>query len=78
MAPSKKKDSPKKQQAKGSWKQFKGQIQEKWGELTGDDIERFEGKRDRLEGYIQKKTGEKREVIQKKLDAASEKVNYNV
>ena len=73
----KKKDSPQKQKAKGSWKQFKGHIQEKWGELTGDEMDQFEGKRERLEGYLQKQTGEKREAIQKKLDAIAKKAGYS-
>lgn len=77
MDPSDKKDSPKMQQVKGIWKQFQGHLLEKWGDLTGDEMDRFEGKRDRLEGYIQKQTGEKRESIQKKLDGASKKVDYN-
>ena len=71
------KDSPKMQQAKGTWKQFKGHVQEKWGDLTGDEMDQFEGKRERLEGYIQKQTGEKKEAIQKKLDALTKKAGYN-
>lgn len=70
------KDSAQTQQAKGSWKQFKGHVQEKWGDLTGDDMDRFEGKRERLEGYIQKETGEKREAIQKTMDALTKKAKY--
>lgn len=76
MTPSKKKDSPRMQQTKGSWKQFKGHVQEQWGTLTGDDMDRFEGKRERLEGYVQKQTGEKREAVQKKLDTLAKKANY--
>jgi uncharacterized protein YjbJ (UPF0337 family) len=72
-----KKDSPQMQQAKGSWKQFKGHVQEKWGDLTGDEMDQFEGKRERLEGYIQKQTGEKREEVKKKLDSITKKANYN-
>jgi len=71
-----KKDSPQMQKAKGSWKQFKGHVQEKWGDLTGDEMDQFEGKRERLEGYIQKKTGEKREEVQKTLDSITKKVDY--
>lgn len=71
-----KKDSPQMQQAKGTWKQFKGHVQEKWGDLTGDKMDQFEGKRERLEGYIQKQTGEKKEAIQKKLDALTKKADY--
>lgn len=71
------KDSPHMQQAKGSWKQFKGHVQEKWGDLTGDKMDQFEGKRERLEGYLQKQTGEKREAVQKKLDELTEKTGYS-
>lgn len=76
MDRSNEKDSAQMQQAKGSWKQFKGQVQEKWGDLTGDDMDGFEGKRERLEGYIQKETGEKREAIQKQMDALTKKAKY--
>lgn len=69
-------DSPKEQKAKGNWKQFKGKIQELWGDLTGDEMDRFEGKRERLEGYLQEKTGENREAVQEKIDAASRETKY--
>ncbi|PEN12963.1 hypothetical protein CRI94_11900 [Longibacter salinarum] len=62
---------PKEQQAKGNWKQLKGKIKEAWGVLTDDDLDRYEGKRDQLEGHIQEKTGESREKIRKKLDRMS-------
>ncbi|PQJ35264.1 hypothetical protein BSZ35_12235 [Salinibacter sp. 10B] len=69
--------SPTKQQAKGAWKQFKGRLQEAWGVLTDDDLDRYEGKRERLEGYIQEKTGEQRQAIRDKIDEISRKVKYN-
>ena len=68
--------SPTEQQAKGNWKQFKGRLQEAWGALTDDDIDRYEGKRERLEGHIQEKTGEQREAIREKIDEISRKVKY--
>jgi uncharacterized protein YjbJ (UPF0337 family) len=68
--------SPIKQQAEGSWKQFKGRLQEAWGALTNDDLDRYEGKRERLEGYIQEKTGERREAIRERIDEISRKVKY--
>ena len=71
-----KKDSPRTQKVKGNWKQFMGHVQEKWGDLTGDEMDQFEGKRQRLEGYIEKQTGEKREVIQKQMDELTKKANY--
>ncbi|MFP4227948.1 MAG: CsbD family protein [Salinivenus sp.] len=69
-------DSPKKQQAEGNWKQFKGKMQELWGDVTGDDMDRFEGNREQLEGHLQEKTGENREAIRKKIDNASRETKY--
>jgi uncharacterized protein YjbJ (UPF0337 family) len=68
--------SPTKQRAKGNWKQFKGRLQEAWGALTDDDLDRYEGKRERLEGYIQENTGEKRQAIRDKIDEIARQVKY--
>ena len=39
----------------GKWKEMKGQVKEWWGELTDDDLEKAEGKADRLIGLLQQK-----------------------
>jgi uncharacterized protein YjbJ (UPF0337 family) len=39
----------------GSWKQVKGQVKEKWGKLTDDDLTAINGRRDQLEGKIQER-----------------------
>lgn len=36
----------------GNWKQTKGKIKEKWGQLTDDDLSQINGRRDQLEGKI--------------------------
>jgi uncharacterized protein YjbJ (UPF0337 family) len=41
----------------GNWKQFKGHVKEKWGNLTNDHLETIAGKRDRLAGRIQQTYG---------------------
>jgi uncharacterized protein YjbJ (UPF0337 family) len=48
------------EQVKGNWKQFKGAIKEKWNELTDDEIDQMEGRRERIVGKIQEKYGETR------------------
>ena len=48
-------------QVQGSWKQFKGQVKQKWGDLTDDEIDRVEGRQEELAGLIQKKYGKTRE-----------------
>lgn len=52
----------------GKWKQIRGQIQEKWGELTNDDLDRVEGKYDQLVGMIQEKYGRSRLEVQREVD----------
>ncbi|WP_417396671.1 CsbD family protein [Gimesia chilikensis] len=52
----------------GKWKQIKGQVKQKWGELTDDELDQIDGKRDELVGKIQEHYG-----IAK--DEAEEQVN---
>jgi len=42
----------------GNWNEIKGKIRSKWGQLTNDDLQSFDGNVDRLVGLIQRKTGE--------------------
>lgn len=37
----------------GTWKQFKGNIQQQWGKLTSDQLDVIAGKREHLAGKIQ-------------------------
>jgi uncharacterized protein YjbJ (UPF0337 family) len=41
----------------GNWKEMKGKVKEKWGKLTDDDISTINGKRDQLEGALQRRYG---------------------
>ncbi|MGC1866207.1 MAG: CsbD family protein [Pseudolabrys sp.] len=53
----------------GNWKQFKGQIKEKWGNLTDDDLDRVAGQRDQLEGVIQERCyGIAKDQVRKDID----------
>jgi uncharacterized protein YjbJ (UPF0337 family) len=51
----------------GHWHQAKGRIQEKWGELTDDDLDRIQGKREQLIGKLREKTGRTEEEIEREL-----------
>lgn len=53
---------------KGKWTQLKGKAQEKWGELTNDDLDIIEGKRDQLAGKIQERYGRTKEEAEKEID----------
>jgi uncharacterized protein YjbJ (UPF0337 family) len=41
----------------GNWKQFKGRVKEKWGQLTDDDLDTIDGRREQLEGKLQERYG---------------------
>jgi uncharacterized protein YjbJ (UPF0337 family) len=42
---------------KGKWKEIKGEVKQKWGKLTDDDLAQVEGKEEQLLGLLQKKYG---------------------
>lgn len=56
-------------QVKGNWKNLKGQVKQKWGKLTDDDLTVIEGKRDELSGKLQERYGYAKEQAEKELDA---------
>ncbi len=57
-----------KEQFSGEWKTLKGQVKEKWGKLTDDDIKQVDGKQDQLLGVIQKRYGYEKERAEKELE----------
>jgi uncharacterized protein YjbJ (UPF0337 family) len=56
------------QELQGQWNKLRGQVKEKWGQLTDDDLQIQGGNVDQLVGRIQQKTGEGRETIEKFLN----------
>jgi uncharacterized protein YjbJ (UPF0337 family) len=53
---------------KGNWKQITGQVKQKWGKLTDDDLTVIAGKRDELAGILQKKYGYGKDQAEKEVD----------
>ena len=52
---------------KGNWNVLKGNLKQKYAELSDDDLTYVEGKEDELIGRIQKKTGRTREEVIREL-----------
>ena len=52
----------------GNWKQLKGRVREKWGELTNDEVDQIQGKQDVLVGKIQEKYGYSKEKAEKEVN----------
>jgi uncharacterized protein YjbJ (UPF0337 family) len=57
---------------KGDWNIAKGKLKQKWAKLTDDDLRYVEGQQDELIGQIQKRTGERREAVEKAVQEAME------
>jgi len=55
------------QELQGQWTKMRGQVRERWGQLTDDDLQIQGGNIDQLVGKIQQRTGESREAIEKFL-----------
>jgi uncharacterized protein YjbJ (UPF0337 family) len=54
---------------KGKWKQLKGQIQQQWGDLTDDDLDRIEGAQTEFEGLLQERYGYTKERAKQEVDS---------
>jgi uncharacterized protein YjbJ (UPF0337 family) len=59
----------------GNWKQFKGNVQQKWGKLTDDDLDVIEGKRTELSGKLQARYGYAKDEAEKNIDTWLNSVN---
>jgi uncharacterized protein YjbJ (UPF0337 family) len=59
----------------GNWKEAKGKIKAKWGELTNDDMDVIQGRREQLIGALQKRYGWARDHAEREADLYYEE-NY--
>jgi uncharacterized protein YjbJ (UPF0337 family) len=51
----------------GQWTKLKGEVRERWGKLTDDDLDEIAGKRDQLLGTLQKRYGYARDEAEREL-----------
>lgn len=59
----------------GKWKQLKGSVQAKWGEITDDEFEQVKGNRERLIGLVQEKYGKKKDDVRREVDDYLKSIN---
>jgi uncharacterized protein YjbJ (UPF0337 family) len=50
-------------QFKGQWSQFKGDLKKQWGKFTDDDLMQIEGDYDKFIGAMQERYGEHKEAV---------------
>ncbi|MFP3944979.1 MAG: CsbD family protein [Alphaproteobacteria bacterium] len=55
-------------QIQGNWTQFKGQVKEKWGDLTDEEVDQIAGNKDQLVGKLQERYGMAREEAESQVE----------
>jgi uncharacterized protein YjbJ (UPF0337 family) len=55
-------------QLKGKWMQFKGELKQKYGKFTDDDLHQIEGNYDKFLGKAQERYGDKKDELMKWAD----------
>jgi uncharacterized protein YjbJ (UPF0337 family) len=53
---------------KGKWNQLKGDVKMRWGDLTDDELDMIEGRRDKLVGKLQEKYGYTKDRAEREVD----------
>jgi uncharacterized protein YjbJ (UPF0337 family) len=53
--------------AEGNGKQFKCKVQQQWGKLTDDELDKIAGKRDQLVRRVQKRYSVKKDEAEKQV-----------
>jgi uncharacterized protein YjbJ (UPF0337 family) len=57
-----------KQEITGHWNELRGRIEQRWSQLSGNELDGIDGDVDRLVGTIQQKTGQARASIESELE----------
>jgi uncharacterized protein YjbJ (UPF0337 family) len=55
-------------QLKGKWMQFKGDLKQRWGKFTDDDLQQIEGDYDKFLGKVQERYGDNKSELMKWAD----------
>lgn len=59
------------QEIAGHWNELRGRIEQRWSQLSGNELDGIDGNVDRLVGTIQQKTGQARANIESELERLS-------
>jgi uncharacterized protein YjbJ (UPF0337 family) len=53
---------------KGKWNQLKGEVRNRWGKLTDDDVAQIQGNVEKMIGKLQERYGYNRQQAEKELN----------
>jgi uncharacterized protein YjbJ (UPF0337 family) len=52
----------------GKWNQLKGRVQAEWGEITSDELDQIDGRRQQVVGLLQEKYGYAQQRAEREFD----------
>jgi uncharacterized protein YjbJ (UPF0337 family) len=52
----------------GNWKKFKGDIKQRWGRFTDDDLDQIDGRREKFIGELQRVYGIQQDEAEKEIN----------
>lgn len=55
------------EQIQGKWQEYRGQVKQRWGKLTDNDLKVIAGKRDVLAGKLLASYGKTKEQVEKEI-----------
>ena len=53
---------------KGKWNQLKGEVRNRWGKLTDDDVAQIQGNVEKMIGKLQERYGYAKDQVRKEVD----------
>lgn len=59
----------------GEWHKLKGQLKQKWGKLTDDDLTQINGKREELLGRLQNRYGYAKDKAEEELSSFEKSIS---
>ncbi len=62
----------------GKWHEIKGEIQNLWGKLTHDDLDRTKGNVDAIGGLVQQHYGDSKDDVKQKISDVIHRVEHKV
>ena len=61
----------------GNWKQVKGEVRSRWGDLTNDEVDQIAGEREKLAGKLQERYGIAKAEANKQIDDWADSLKFN-